>query len=916
LDLPPPWRRFLRNRLALIASIFVAACAMAATSVAGAAQVRLEAEVDAHWRGAYDILVRPPGDTLDLETTNGLVEPNFLSFSGHGGISLAQVDQIRATPGVEIAAPVAFIGQLSVSQTSPTVVIDQVPKSPTLYRLTVTVSTSDGISSRLIDQTTSRVLLGPAPKGSDASLAITDAAGGLAMNGDVPDIEITPSGPTQVLPALDSPMLAVDPTAEQQLLGSTGTFLDPLIEADSKGPTTVSTFDLSQLPAHTDASARIHFMRNSPSSVVQGRPVFPVLLSAHTYAPVTVTLTVDQLGHALDRAPADRGAGPASELDRAQQEAGSTVTNVGTSSVDAGPNLRPLVVNTLAVPWPGSSLPQEGIETPVAPTSTFQSQLVSRPAYTQANPPTGSTSPSFRIDPRGLVGPGGGPVETSTGSTSPVLAPEKHGVEQAYRSSIEQPVPIARTYVPQGPIDQPYVLAPVGEFDLGALDLPDDPLDYVPFGAYDPPDTTLVADSSGTPVAPKTMTPTLDPLGLLQVPPLAITDLDAAVALRGPSPIDAVRVRVAEITDYGQDAVDRVEQVAQAIAALGLDVQVVAGSSPQAVDLYVPGYDTTTTPPGDLGWVEQHWTTLGAAARVSSGLGDADVALLVLTLLAVGVAVAGLQLLVGATRRRERAILSAMGWTRRRILVWRVSEALVSGAVVLLVGVAAWLALGTEPAGLVVAFGGAIAFPLASLASEGLRWRDDPDALGSEERSPTARLNVRSVGGASTFGLRHVLARPWRSVTLAVALGLAAATVAVAAILLATLAQQVGPTELASALSARLRVYQLALLALDGIGSIGYVVLAVRTDLRARSGELEVLSAAGWRPRDVNGLLRWERAWIAVPAAAIAFVLALALVGPVAGSGSAWLPAGALASVLAASTVLWARVASFRLAGR
>lgn len=75
----------MRRRALLATAIFAVAVAIASTSIATAAHIRLTGEVDAHWRGLYDILVRPRGAQLDIEKTGGLVEPNFLGFTGRGG---------------------------------------------------------------------------------------------------------------------------------------------------------------------------------------------------------------------------------------------------------------------------------------------------------------------------------------------------------------------------------------------------------------------------------------------------------------------------------------------------------------------------------------------------------------------------------------------------------------------------------------------------------------------------------------------------------------------------------------------------------------------------------------------------------------------------------------------------------------
>src|SRR5690606_39628348 len=92
-------------------------------------------------------------------------------------------------------------------------------------------------------------------------------------------------------------------------------------------------------------------------------------------------------------------------------------------------------------------------------------------------------------------------------------------------------------------------------------------------GVYDPPNSRLVAGPVGEPVEPVEMYPTFDVTGLLQPPPLAYTDIEGAMVLRGDAPIDAIRVRVAGLSGFDAESRRRVEEVAAAIVDLGLEVR-------------------------------------------------------------------------------------------------------------------------------------------------------------------------------------------------------------------------------------------------------------------------------------------------------------------------------------------------------
>jgi hypothetical protein len=114
------------------------------------------------------------------------------------------------------------------------------------------------------------------------------------------------------------------------------------------------------------------------------------------------------------------------------------------------------------------------------------------------------------------------------------------GREAGYRELRETPLAVAKDFSPTEPGDQPFYFAPLGEFDLSGLDLPKDAISYVPFGAYDPPRTDWLGSETVTLPSPVEMSPTLNPAGLIMVPPLAITDLESAAVLRGSRPIDAI----------------------------------------------------------------------------------------------------------------------------------------------------------------------------------------------------------------------------------------------------------------------------------------------------------------------------------------------------------------------------------------
>lgn len=909
--LPGPFTRLWRSRLALFAAVVVSFQAAAAGGVGEVALVRISDEIDANWRGAYDILVRPPDTRLDLERTHGLVEPNFLSFTGRGGITLIQLAAIRSMPEVEVAAPVAIVGLIRYVITLPTISITNLPSAPTLHRVTVTVSSSDGIEERLVHRQTGDVLMGPIQDPSSIPWATNLGDISIGQHADgrlVGEIVLR-----QPVPAIASWLMAVDPTAEMDLLGPSADSLQPLAVVAGGGKRSVGDFELAAIPDVFEFSRDV--LRSlkkdaETNDVTRSRPIVPIVVSRRLYSPLNLTLTVEQVGRSIETYPEAETA--ADRLARARELAGPGAREIGRFRLDATAALRPLQPAELTMVWPGST--PEPASQVLSFFRELESRLSARPRYDSISSRDGAEALSFRIRPAGIVDPAGNAASADPprGTFGDVV----EGHEAAYRSLETVPLSIGEGFRSQSGYDYPFIFAPVGDFDLADLELPANPLNYVPLGAYDPPSTEYIAAPDGRRVTPRMMTPTLNPAGLISVPPLAITDLAGATLLRGSAPIDAIRVRVAGLASFDDEARARVEKVAAAIASLGLDVDIVAGSSPRLVEVYVPGYFVETEPPGDLGWVAQWWTTLGAAEQIESGLSGVTVALLLLGLLAATLFAAGLQVSQVSARTREAAILTTLGWSNLRICRWLLGDAMAVAVTAAALGAAGWALGGGNATALAAATGIAVSgLAAAALQSVWVLRRLTGSltvAIRAGEISPRAmRYAVPPVSGPISFAARVVLAHPVRSLVLMGTISVAALATTVAAAVIARAAASTGPTLLAGAVLEAARPHQLALLIASGVGAGLFAVSLARLGLHERGADLLVLSALGWTKRRVRLHLAACAALVGVPAAVVAAVSAAYLApavaegeaaGPAAASallaclaaGAVWLSAGAL----------------------
>jgi hypothetical protein len=901
--LPGPFNRLRRDPLAIVGVVLVALLAATSASIHETANLRATGFVDAHWRGGYDLLVRPPGTRLNLEKTDGLVEPNFLGFAGGGGISLDQLSAIRSTSGVQLAAPIGFVGYLHGDAASAVIGLDRLPSQPTLYKLTLTTTTTDGLSRQVVQSEVGEVLLGPPASGDDPTAKWSTTFGVISAGQDPAGHWIVYISSRRALPDLAVPVIAVDPSAERDLLAGNAGFLGALDQIGGSESRTAGSFDARKVaPGFLGAAGDLMGIQSPayPWSADRQLPVIPLVVSTKQAADLRVDLEVEQVGQPLDAYPSSGG------LTEAEQTAGPGLKLIGTSAADAGSTLAPFQQTRLSVAWPGSTL--TGGMAGGYRGSTVDTRLVLRPGYTTAtNAGPDAGAPAYRIAPVGVVGPDGDPTAPEHGSGSGDAF--STGAFPAYRELRSVPLAVDGTgFQPHANIRQPFLLVPVGTFDATAVKVPSDPLDYVPLGAYDPADTTYVADPSGKPVAPTEMHYPLLPNGLVTTPPLAITDMLGAVALRGGSPIDAVRVRVAGVSDFGPESQRKIEAVAAALSRIGFDVDIVAGSSPQVVDMYVPAYHVDQNPPSDLGWVRQHWTTIGAAQRVVSGFDSADLALLVLSLFSTVIWAFALAALRTERRIRDVGVLKAIGWGRAEILRWMMGEPLVAGGVIALLAAGSFALGGRSPEALAVGLAMAIMWVGAGLIA-GL------DALrrGTPTRvtETTAGLGFGSelaVGGRWSYAIRAAVSRwPW---VLSTSFGLAtgATAIALAAAILIGLSERVGPTLLASATGSAVALYQPLALGTIGAGSLVFVVAALRLERRRRASEVLILSVSGWSDGDVRSLLRLGLAVVACVAAVLAGLASFALAGPF--EIGAPLVAATGATSLAGSVVIWGGWAS------
>lgn len=216
----------------------------------------------------------------------------------------------------------------------------------------------------------------------------------------------------------------------------------------------------------------------------------------------------------------------------------------------------------------------------------------------------------------------------------------------------------------------------------------------VPLETYFPPTAILRYDEQGNLIDPPyELYPTLNPTGYIQPPPLFLTTLAAAHALRGEEAISAIRIRVAldncppeqpktcTLTSADQRKIEAIGIEIQ--RRTGLDVDIMVGSSPTRVLVHVPG----------IGYVEEQWIQKGVNLVYKQGIQTGNWLLLGSLLLAGSLFTFDMAWAEVLSRRRLIALQKAVGWRSSTVFTQIVGQVVMTGAIATITGIFIALAL-------------------------------------------------------------------------------------------------------------------------------------------------------------------------------------------------------------------------------
>jgi putative ABC transport system permease protein len=856
--------------VALLAGVFLAATAFTVlTGASQTSQLSTIGTVTAHFRPAYDILVRPKGSRTALEARTGTVQPNFLSGI-YGGISLAQYHKIQQIPGVQVAAPIAMIGYTLIRAGIPVELPAAGNARPgrQLYRYTTTWVSAGG---------TTRVVQ------PSSYLYLTPGRLGLSSAGET--YEILPGGSrVTVCPQPDtqpsSPFGAAAQSAGwcwSQIDGNAGAFT---LRQPAHQPFAIVNWSFPMLIAAIDPAAEAkldgfnlavtsgrYLQENDRGQRVPGRqPTFPVLAASSSGIGEYAVTQVQRLP-----APSAPVSLSAATMARQAEVPGQTVLTVRTTAEQAYRQVLAITRNDQPV----------------------DEYLTAGPVgYRRAG--RGTLTPVQVRNPVSVWQPGE--------ATSALLAPPMDETETQYRS-LGQHVQTGSLSTGGSPEMQL-----VGVFDPAKVRA-FDPLSRVPLGPFQPTVVAPANTASRNGLGGGDLLPNLNLGGYVAQPAQLITTLSALPVLDSSSafsgnthasdPISVIRVRVAGVTGPNPVSLERIREVAQQIAVgTGLDVDIVAGSSPEPVTIDLPA-GSPGQPNLDLteGWVKK-----GVAVAILNAVDKKSVVLFTLILVVCVLFVANSATAAVRGRRRELGVLACVGWTRPRLFAAVLGElaaiglaAGVLGAVVAL-PLSASLGLHASPGRAALAVPVAVAVAVASGAVPAwLAARAEP--VASVRPPVLAVRRGHQPGGVTALALVNTMRAPGRTLigVFSLAVGVAgltlltAATVAFRGVMVGSL--------LGDAVAVQVRgADYVAVVATVALGVLA-VADVVFLNIRERAAELATIRSFGWRESSLARLVVTEGA--AIGAAGSLAGAALGLAGAAEFAGQ--LPPGLLGAAAAAA---------------
>ena len=837
------------------------------------AQLATKATINANFRSSYDILVRPAGSQTQLESSAGVVRPNYLSGI-YGGITADQLQRIKALPGVRVAAPIAMLGQILETVEVPVQLNSATAANiRRLYKFSAVQRSMQGLAT--VAGASGYTYITPNPLLDNHTLS-----------------QDAPNGPIETTANNKSAMVC--PTR----------FLSPSGPPDAGGP-----FAAGRRYSASCWSTQTGLTGDGWSSLGRARYgavvewSFPVLLAAIDPAAEAQLAGVDKAidsGRYLSQADQPR----ATAIDATSKRLELPVIAASKTVVDEQSDVSIQRLPTSDADRIGNGLTEAQTNAMVAAATgpvVQRSTVTAQDAYNQfltflSQNPGGRTIDNYWTASQ---------VGYSKGADGHLVPKPVTNPESIWQSQF-----MAGGYVdvPPDAADTPYRTltshlgqqgaAADGTFRLPALDLVGtydtgklpgfSALSALPLETYSSPTVAGANTASKALLHNQDLAPDLNSAGYLQQPPLLLTTLAAASALTDPSafdntgpaaPISVIRIQVDGVS--GSDAVsrERVRLVATAIQqATGLDVDITIGSSPKPTLVDLPA--TAHGAPALV--VSEDWVEKGVAVRLLHQVDRKSLVLFLLMLLVCSLVIGNATSAAVRARRTELAVLSCLGWSRAKLYRTMLAEVVSIGLIAGLVATAVAVPLGSvlnEP----TSWGRSLlaipaAVGLAAIAGLVPAWRASrTDAIAAvHEPIMPARtgMRVRGVGGLALVSLLRAPGRLILGIG-ALALGVSALTVLLgikAAFHGAVVGSLLGDAVAVQVRSADL-IAAILMIAL-GLAAVGDLLYL---DINEQAPRYAALQAAGWYETTIARLVVAQAAILAASGSVVGGVLGVEL---------------------------------------
>lgn len=546
-------------------------------------------------RGTYDILIRPPQAHTELEKQLNIVENNYLGI-GDGGMTMEDWEKVKKHPQVEIAAPVASIGLFTARER--TFMLEKDPLDAKYYE--VEYATSDGVNTYL---------------NNDSSFVYDFGVSLAPFNVYPSSLEVDESYVGDYVASFTFPVsyhqvVAVDPREEGKL---TGYDLTPLLEENL-----LDTYEYED-----------------------GKYSIPIMSLADVSVPVSIKLTIDDLAEPTEE-----------ELDTwmdAFIEGNPMLTLI------EHPDVYHQVVEKHIS---GKRLQREKVVelTPDMNHSPFKQALLFMDENDQLKLEDRENDEialggAFQMNSQ-RIGYRLSPVVYQIDDEQK-LSVNQIGVDEVYNAPIYRKIEEVEFYQIDDsgrPLNnEDYV----GFIENGTFSIKEntETLASTPLGIYGSEQPYMASDSKAL------LHPSAVPGSFITTPAHGLVSIEHTERIKGEAPIDAIRVKVAGITVYNDEAESLIKQLAEEWRDEGFTVDIVAGASLQELPVEVEG----------LGKVMQSFTTLGAADTVVSSWNAMQLALTILYVLVVLTFVIYTFFNLLSDRLKDEQLLERLGWSKKTI---------------------------------------------------------------------------------------------------------------------------------------------------------------------------------------------------------------------------------------------------------